>query len=249
MNALLDGMDAAAIAACAGAPVARVFEAVESTMDEAHLLAQAGTRSGTIVVADVQSAGRGRLGRPWSSEAVGQGLWMTSVHREVARDALDCLTIRVGLRVAASLDPFADGPVAIKWPNDLLVAGRKVSGILVETHWRGMGVEWVAVGVGVNLHAPAGLPNAAALRPGVARRDVLAAVAPAVRAACECSGTLSAAELDAFAARDAFLGAAIREPAAGRAHGIDATGALRVDTDGGPRLLRNGSLVLALEDP
>ncbi|HVZ48940.1 MAG TPA: biotin--[acetyl-CoA-carboxylase] ligase [Gemmatimonadaceae bacterium] len=246
MNGTLDGLDTAQVAAVAGAPLAWVFASVGSTMDEAHRLAESGAPSGALVVSDVQRAGRGRLGRVWSS-AAGQGLWMTSIHRGVDTRALDCLTIRVGLQLAQALDAHAGEPVRIKWPNDLILRAGKLGGILVETRWRDMSLEWVAVGVGVNLRVPHDQPRAAALVPDTRRRDVLAAVAPAVRFACQCVGDLSADELRSFASRDAVRDAAIVEPAVGRARGIDATGALLVDSAEGRQLFRRGSLVLAPE--
>lgn len=246
MTATLDRMDAREAADVAGAPRAWVFATVGSTMDEAHRQAEAGAASGSVVIADVQRAGRGRLGRIWSSGA-GQGLWMTSIHRGVDTRALDCLTIRVGLGVARALDQFAGESVRLKWPNDLLLAVGKLGGILVEARWRDMTLEWVAVGVGINLTVPRDQARAAALVAGTHRRDVLAAVAPGVRAACACVGDLTPGELREFAARDAARDANVTEPAVGRARGIDATGALIVDTSAGREVYRRGSLVFASE--
>lgn len=246
MTALLDGMDGHEVANVAEAPQAWVYSSVSSTMDEAHRLAGEGAASGAIVIADVQHAGRGRLGRRWSS-AAGEGLWMTSIHRGVDIHALDCLAIRVGLSVARALDPFAGAPVRIKWPNDLFVAAGKLGGILVEARWRDRSLEWVAVGVGINLQVPVDHPRAAALVRGTTRRGVLAAIAPAIRSACAARGELAPDEMRAFAARDVVRDAEIVEPVVGRARGINTSGALLVDTPQGLAVYRRGSLVFASE--
>ena len=238
----LDGLDEREVAALAGAPVAWVLDAVTSTMDEAHRRAEAGAPSGALVIANSQHAGRGRHGRAWTSEP-GGGLWMTSIHREVDAVALDCLTIRVGLALAACLDPLADGPVGLKWPNDVFVGRGKVSGVLTEARWRSSELQWVAVGVGINIVAPAAQSGASGLRQGVARRDLLATVPAAVRAACAARGELSAAEIRAFAARDVAAGSTITSPAVGVACGIAPNGALVVETATGRQLCRTGSLV------
>lgn len=242
----LDGLDGGGVAAMAGAPAAWVYDEVPSTMDEAHRRAEAGAPSGAIVVANAQRSGRGRHGRVWASNP-GDGLWMTSIHRGVDAAALDCLTIRVGLGVAACLDPFAGGRVGLKWPNDVMVGRGKVCGILAEARWRAGALQWVAVGVGINVVAPDGRPGAAGLRGGVSRRDLLAVVPAAVRQACAAVGNLTPGEVAAFSVRDIAAGTRVTSPVAGVAGGITPTGALVVETPSGRELCRDGSLVFGLE--
>jgi BirA family biotin operon repressor/biotin-[acetyl-CoA-carboxylase] ligase len=242
----LDGLDAVAAAQAVGAPRVMHFERTASTMDEAHKLAEAGAPSGTIVVADEQLAGRGRLGRRWSSGA-DAGLWVTTIHRGVPVSALDVLSIRIGIALAIALDPFAGERVSVKWPNDLYLAGGKLAGVLVEARWRDIAIEWVAVGVGINLKAPLDRGDAASLKPGTRRIDVLRAIFPAVRAACLLPGDLSGGELATFTERDAARDAPLVEPAMGFARGITAGGALVVETRSGRELFRRGSLVRASE--
>ncbi|MCC7194927.1 MAG: biotin--[acetyl-CoA-carboxylase] ligase [Gemmatimonadaceae bacterium] len=242
-----DGLGPSEAAAIAGAPQAWVLDVVGSTMDEAHRVADGGAPSGSVVIAGEQTAGRGRLGKRWAAPQR-SGLWMTSIHRDVDPAALDCLTIRVGLALARSLDAFACEPVGLKWPNDLLVGGRKVCGILTEARWRGAALLWVAVGVGVNLTAPADQPRAAGLRPGVTRRELIAVLPGMIRAAAALHGQLSRAELAEFGARDAVRDAALAQPARGIAQGIDASGALVVQTAAGREICRQGSLIMAQED-
>jgi BirA family biotin operon repressor/biotin-[acetyl-CoA-carboxylase] ligase len=242
----IDGLDAAAIAHAVGAPRVVHFERTASTMDEAHKLADSGTPSGTIVVADEQVAGRGRLGRRWSS-GPGDGLWVTTVHRGVPASALDVLSIRIGLALAVALDDYAGERVGVKWPNDLYLRGGKLAGILVEARWRDIAVEWVAVGVGINLKVPLDRRDAASLLPGSRRIDVLRAIFPAVRDACLTPGELTTGELASFAERDAARDAPLVEPAMGFARGITANGALVVETQAGRELFRRGSMVRASE--
>jgi BirA family biotin operon repressor/biotin-[acetyl-CoA-carboxylase] ligase len=191
-------------------------------------LAEADAPAGTVVVADTQRAGRGRLGRVWSSPP-GQGVWCTIIERPSDPGVLDVLSIRIGLRLAEGLDALAGERVRVKWPNDLVVRGGKVGGILTEARWSGSTLAWVAVGVGVNVIAPDDAPSAAGLLPGTHRADVLHAIVRAVRAAASVEGHLSDDELARFAMRDALSGRRILEPSEGRVAGISTSGALLVD--------------------
>ena len=246
MTTHLDGMDENALAAWTGAPRVALFDEVASTMDEAHRLGGEGAPAGTVVVAGSQTAGRGRFGRRWVSDAA-QGLWMTVLERDVDGAAFAVLSLRIGIALAPVLDAFAGAPVSIKWPNDLIVLRRKLAGILVEARWRGTTPEWVAVGIGVNIVAPGGQPVSAGLVPGTRRSEVLRALVAPLRAACRGRGELTPDEMVAFSARDAARGERLIEPAAGRARGITANGALMVETDAGTELFTRGSLTFAAE--
>jgi BirA family biotin operon repressor/biotin-[acetyl-CoA-carboxylase] ligase len=117
----------------------------------------------------------------------------------------------------------------VKWPNDLLVAGGKLAGILVEARWRGAQVEWVAVGVGVNRRVPEAVPvPSATVRPAVSRATLLTAMLPAMRTACAATGALTPAELTAWRARDALQGRRVEAPEAGEVVGVSVSGALLV---------------------
>ncbi len=143
------------------APLLAWYPELPSTMDVAHALAQRGAPSGTVVLADAQTRGRGRGGKHWRS-GPGAGLWMTLIDRPTDASGLDVLSLRVGLRAARALDRYTSTPIALKWPNDLMLPGGKLGGILVEVRWREQRPEWVAVGIGVNLVDP-GVPGATAL--------------------------------------------------------------------------------------
>ena len=111
------------------------YEEVGSTLDVAHALAADGAAAGTLVLADAQTAGRGRIG---SRVDVGARRGhLAHADRAPARSAaLDVLSLRVGLALAPALEPFCDERVRLKWPNDLYVGRRKLGGILVEARWR-----------------------------------------------------------------------------------------------------------------
>jgi BirA family biotin operon repressor/biotin-[acetyl-CoA-carboxylase] ligase len=224
------------------------FDSISSTLDVAHELAEAGAAAGTLVLADTQTAGRGRLGRSWRSEP-GAGVWLTVIERPRDAAALDVLSLRVGLALAPVLDAFAAARVALKWPNDLYVGARKLGGILVEARWREGSPEWVAIGVGVNVRTPSGEPRAVGLRDDCARLDVLLAMVPALRDAAAREGPLTADELRAFSERDLAAGRSCAEPLVGTVQGIDASGALLIaPAPGGPPVMvRAGSLVLTEE--
>ena len=222
-----DGVAATALAERLAVPRLVLYDAVGSTMDVAHALAAGGAPHGTVVLADAQHGGRGRAGRAWQSPP-GSGIWLTAVARPHDGAALEVLALRVGLRLAEALAPHVDGALGVKWPNDLLVAGRKLAGILVEARWRDARPEWAAIGVGVNVRPPATFADAAALRAGTPRLVALDGVVVAVRAAIEAAGPLTADELTRLSARDAIRGRTVAEPMAGVAAGIGANGALLV---------------------
>jgi BirA family biotin operon repressor/biotin-[acetyl-CoA-carboxylase] ligase len=245
-GAAYDGASPAALARRLGVPRLVVLDETTSTLDLAHAVAEQGAPDGTLVLADRQSAGRGRLGRAWASQG-GAGIWLTLVARAVAPDALPVLSIRLGLAAAPALDAFAGETVRLKWPNDLHLAGGKLAGILVEARWQASQLAWAAVGFGLNVRAPAGVPGAAGLLPGVARGDVLAALVPALRTAIAARGPLAPAELDAFAARDLARGRRCAEPVPGVVAGLGADGALLVHDGAALHRAYGGSLTFAAE--
>lgn len=243
-DAVLDGLDGQSLAARLGLAACEVYGRVGSTMDLAHAAAGRGAASGTLIIANEQEAGRGRGGRRWSS-APGGGLWMTLVERPASPGGIDVLSLRVGLYMAEALDVLAGERVRLKWPNDLYIGEGKLAGILMEARWRDQRVEWVAIGVGVNVVPAADVPGAAGLASGVSRLQALDLVVPALRAAAAVEGPLTTHELSRFAARDLSVGRWAIQPAHGVVAGISRTGELMVDTSSGPVACRTGSLVFA----
>jgi BirA family biotin operon repressor/biotin-[acetyl-CoA-carboxylase] ligase len=241
-DARYDGYSAGALRTLLDLPHVEVFESIGSTLDVAHTLGAAGASAGTLVLAEQQTSGRGRSGRRWAS-APGSGIWLTLIERPSDPAAVEVLSLRVGLRAAAALDRWAPTPVRLKWPNDLYCEGGKLAGILIEARWREQRLDWLAIGLGLNVRPPAEMPNAAALRDVHSRADVLAELVPALRAAAAARGPLNERELMVYAARDVARGRECVEPAAGVVQGIDAHGSLIVRTSAGDVACRAGSLV------
>ena len=240
-----DGVAAAGLCGRLHVPAVHLFASTGSTLDVAHTLAAHGAPHGTLVLADAQTRGRGRGGKRWAS-APGGGLWLTLIARPASAESVRVLTVRLGLGAAHALDAFAAAPVELKWPNDLHVGGGKLAGVLVEARWRGTALEWLAIGLGVNVTAPGDVPHAAGLRPGTKRVAVLAALVPALLAAAERpGGELEADELHAYAARDLAAGRRASAPVRGVVRGINAAAELVVATSDGDVALGSGSLVLA----
>lgn len=128
------------------------YPAVDSTNDEVIRLAQNGAPDGTWVVADEQTAGRGRRGRPWQSTR--GNLFCTGLLRLTSGEGpVSQLSFLIALALYDALSQWvATDRLRLKWPNDVLLDGRKVSGILLESagSWQ-PGDRWVAAGIGVNL--------------------------------------------------------------------------------------------------
>ena len=240
-----DGFTSPDLAALLDLPDVELFATTASTLDVAHRIASDGCPSGTLVLADQQSAGRGRTGAKWLSPAA-SGIWLTLVERPADISALDVLSLRVGLMAARALDRFASEPVRLKWPNDLYVEGRKLAGILIEARWRDTRLDWVAVGVGVNVSAPADFPLAGALDAGTRRVEVLAELVPALREAAKAVGHLTPAEMTEWNARDLARGRLCRAPARGIVEGISPGGELLVALADSVARFRSGSLILDL---
>jgi BirA family biotin operon repressor/biotin-[acetyl-CoA-carboxylase] ligase len=242
----LDGVTGESLQDLLELPRVELLETTPSTMDVAHRLAADGAPAGTLVIANEQTAGRGRGGKSWQSSP-GAGLWLTLIERPKEASGLGVLSLRVGLAVAEALDRFAAEPIRVKWPNDLYVDRSKLAGILVEARWREQAVEWVAIGMGINVRQPEGVQMAAGLEPGTARVDVLLELMPGVRRAAQKAGPLDDEEVEEFNARDLARGKACLEPALGRVAGITATGELLVALADSVTRFRSGSLVLEPE--
>lgn len=239
---LYEGLSAVELSSFLGVPSVLVFDTVTSTMDEAHARGSAGAEPGTLVLAEEQTAGRGRNGRRWSSPP--RGIWLTLIERPSDVAALEVLSLRVGLAAARALDQFAPEPLRLKWPNDLYIDANKLAGTLVEARWRGDRPEWVAIGLGVNMAPSEEHPAAASLEPGTTRLDVLSALIPEIRAAVASTGSLTESEMDEYSGRDMARGQSCSEPRRGRVLGIAPTGELLIEMADSVARVRAGSLVL-----
>ena len=231
-----------ALAARWQVPAVVAFDSVGSTLDAAHRLAP-NAASGTLILADEQTAGRGRQGRRWTS-ARGAGIWLTLIERPSDARALDVLALRCGLYAASALDALAKSPVRVKWPNDLYVGECKLAGTLIETRWRGTKPEWVAIGFGLNVISP-DVESAIGLAAGVTRLAALDCIVPALRRAASASRHLSDDELAQWRARDLSVGRTVVAPADGVIAGISAAGEVLIASGGGTTAWRSGSLTFA----
>ena len=231
-------------------PRLHYFDRVSSTMDVLHELAAGGAEAGSGVLAGEQLEGRGSRGRSWHSPP--GGLWLSVLFRPAIVQGLEVVSLRAGLAVAEAMQPLVPEPLQLKWPNDLILRGRKLGGMLCEARWQGEFLGWVAVGVGLNVQNPVtdDLEATAVSLAGLGIAPDLSALTDLVVAALRKlelnGGELSPSELRRFAARDCLRGRAIREPVAGIVQGLSADGALMVQPDTGPLIaLRTGSVTLA----
>jgi BirA family biotin operon repressor/biotin-[acetyl-CoA-carboxylase] ligase len=121
-----------------------------STQDIARVEAEGGARAGTLVIAEEQTKGRGRFGRSWVSPS-GANLYFTLIMRPEARRARS-LGMVAPLAVAEAVEQVTGLSPRIKWPNDVIVEGRKLAGVLIETEVQGQSLKYALVGPGVNVN-------------------------------------------------------------------------------------------------
>jgi len=238
------------------------FVTASSTNDIAARLAEAGAEPGTLVVAEGQTSGRGRMGRVWFSPP-GAGLYASIVLRPVvwraattqaaifqpapAQEPSALLTIAAGVALAEGIQVSTGLPTEIKWPNDLLLSKRKLAGILAEAAAQAGQIEFVILGFGVNLRPAAYPPELAGratsieaeLDRPVDRAMILAEILSALSSRCtDLQQGRFDAILSAWRARAVSLRGALvewdspRGVQRGRAEDIDAAGALLVRVSG-----------------
>lgn len=208
-----------------------VLEQVDSTNSELMRRARSGPMQPVLVLAGQQTAGRGRLGRPWSSDlSFSLGVPLSPVN-------WSGLSLAVGLGLVQSLHP----DLGLKWPNDVWWKDRKLAGILIETASFGT-VRYLVVGIGINVKPPAGLELSTApawlqeLRPELDAPQALLEIAvPLVQ-------TIKRFEMSGFGPFQADFNArdvlrqrqvTLTDGTVGMAQGVDSDGALRVLTDHG----------------
>lgn len=240
-------------------PALHILDAIDSTNAEARRRAEAGETTSQWIVARQQSAGRGRRGREWESETGNLFATLLTLTAKPPAEAAQ-VTFVAALAVVDLFDAFAlPGCVSIKWPNDVMLAGDKASGILIESGVHATGSLWLAVGIGVNLaRAPEGTERPATSLADHLRSDI--AYPPAIDAAATVLAEAFAVWqarweslgfqpiLDAWTTRTngldgpcvARLG---HETVTGVADGVEPDGALRLRTaDGQLRLISAGDV-------
>ncbi|WP_373229681.1 biotin--[acetyl-CoA-carboxylase] ligase [Cohnella sp.] len=130
----------------------RLLNTVHSTQDELRGLAEQGAQEGTLVIAEQQTNGRGRMGRSWISPA-GKGIWMSLLLRPpVPLPHTPQLTLLAAVALSRAISRIIPIIIGIKWPNDLLVDGKKISGILLESAAEDERLRYVVVGLGVSVN-------------------------------------------------------------------------------------------------
>lgn len=232
--------------------VVEVLPEIDSSNSELMCRARTGTQLPTLLVAETQSAGRGRLGRAWHSggdAAVGSALSFSLGLPLAPAGDWSGLSLAVGLAMAEALHP----EIRLKWPNDLWWRGRKLAGILVETAGTGQpgAARFVVVGVGINVAPLAdqgfSTPPAwlQALLPDMdAPAALLRIAAPLAAALCDFERHGFAPLAARFNARDALAGQAVRlsDGSEGLALGVAADGALQLRTPAGLRQIHSAEV-------
>lgn len=132
-----------------------------STNDDCVALARADAPAGTVVIADWQRAGRGRRGRHWSAPPGSAVLLSTVLRPPLPAAAIGRLGMAGALAVVDAVALSSGVTAAVKYPNDVLVAGRKLAGVLPEAHLSGGRIEWAVLGIGINVRRDALPPEAA----------------------------------------------------------------------------------------
>jgi BirA family biotin operon repressor/biotin-[acetyl-CoA-carboxylase] ligase len=214
-------------------------------MDVAHDLALEGSPTGTLVLAESQTHGRGREGKHWESGP--GGIWFTFISRNDSAEAAQVLSIRIGLALRTALQQFTDARLVLKWPNDVFSPEGKVAGVLAETRWRDARPEWTAIGVGINVNLPPDIPGAACIRTTDDRAAVLCAVLSAIRQAAAADAALTRDEVQEYMQFDMLRGRKVLQPAVGVVVGISEDGELVISGEEGIETARSGSVVLAEE--
>jgi BirA family biotin operon repressor/biotin-[acetyl-CoA-carboxylase] ligase len=215
--------------------------------------AETGAGSGTVIVAERQRAGRGRQGRTWFA-APGDGLTFSLLWRCPPGSVPAGLSLAVGIAIAETLRDLGWTATQLKWPNDILLEGRKLGGVLIE-----LAVPLAAViGIGINCRLPAELPDevrgqAAALGDDVDRNRLLASLLLALHAVLAefAAGGFAPLRsrwlaLDAYAGRAVRVGSAFAPTLAGRDVGIGDDGALLLETVDGVERVIVGDVSLRL---
>jgi len=223
------------------------------------LLAESGFERPVLLLAEEQTAGRGRRGRRWhSAPGAGLAFSLAVALRRPLRE-LAALPLVAGVAVARALHGLGISRAALKWPNDIVVDGAKLGGILVETRSL-RGTIKAVIGVGINLRGASELQirlrrAVAALEQFIVVPDQVVLADSIARALLESLSAFEARGLDAVRAEwhrlDAHAGQKLRVRLAdgsvvtGVASGLDVDGALRLATRGGMRAVRSGRVISA----
>lgn len=127
------------------------FKEIDSTNNYAKKIAYDGCEDGTVIIAERQASGRGRLGRSWESN-MGKGIWMSVVLRpDISPESIQLITLAASVAVVKAIRDTTGIVTGIKWPNDILLDGKKLCGILVEMSSEMDRINFVVIGIGINI--------------------------------------------------------------------------------------------------
>lgn len=236
----------------------RFLSLTDSTNSDAIAIAKDGAPHGAVVVADHQTDGRGRLTRSWHSPA-GENLYFSVVLRPPWKPSDPRpVSLAAGVALAEALAPRLQTPLLLKWPNDVLVGGKKLAGILVEGSIQGGAVDYVIVGIGLNVNTAEFPPELATIAESLGRLcgqeldrgEVLAAVLNSLEPWLETLAEQGPEPIvAAWTKHAASLGEPVRVTEHGREYagvmqGVDPDGALvLVGDDGKPQRIMSGDML------
>lgn len=232
-------------------PDVHLYGTIDSTNNAALRLADAGARTLTLVVADYQTSGRGRMGRSWFAQP-GTSLLCSVVFQTAgqARAAPGTAPVRVGSAVAAAIEELTGERVLVKWPNDVVLPGRgKIAGVLCEGAFRQQGRASIVAGIGINVRASdGGFASLADAGLVLERGELLQAVVRRLAGIADhIVEPLDDRELSALRRRDLLFGEFVEneEGVSGRACGVTHDGSLLVETSSGVRAVQSATIRLA----
>jgi BirA family biotin operon repressor/biotin-[acetyl-CoA-carboxylase] ligase len=239
------------------------YKKADSTNDVAYSLAEKGMKEGSVIIAEEQARGKGRHGRQWVSPPKG-GIYMSIILRpELAPNEIPKITLLAAVAVSKAIRAATGLPALIKWPNDIMVDGRKVCGILTEMRAQQDSIDFVVLGIGVNVNTPVrSLPKGASSLKAeleeagketpVSRIELTRSIIGSVEKyydILEAGGAKSI--IEEWKGLSAMLGSRVKvmlpkRSFEGRAHDIDRDGALIVRLDSGVlEKVSSGDVIMA----
>ena len=233
------------------------FEELPSTMDLAAAKGREGAPEGLVIIAERQTAGRGRLGRSWSSPK--GGVWLSLLLRpDLPPASLGLLSICFGVAAAATISRMTQLPVKLKWPNDLMVNEKKLGGLLIESSITSGKVDFAALGLGINVNIRSSdlpeelrrIATSLLIETGEhwsCRQFIKLFLEQAEASYNQLLAGQKQDILQAWSELDASIGRQVTgmsegKSISGEACGIDEHGALRVKTPSGMRIISQGEV-------
>ena len=241
------------------------YKKIDSTNDAAYSLAENGIAEGTVVLAEEQAKGKGRHGRKWISPPKG-GIYMSCVLRPaIAPNEIPTITLMAAVAVAKAIRKTTGLQAVIKWPNDILVSGRKICGILTEMKAEQDSVDFIILGIGLNVNTslrslPEGATsikeelNAANMNKIVTRIEMVRSILRSLETEYSLLKKSGSARIIAeWKGMSAMLGSRIKvvlpnDVLEGAAHDIDPDGSLVLRLDSGVlKKIWSGDVVMVRE--